>query len=423
MALIDAVPPALVADHQVFVEDDGLGVVAGIQVVVTQIVHHLERLLVRTALVARDVVHEVVGLRGVTLQRVDRDDVAARRVGELARARELGVDDAELDRLLERVERLLELTLVPEDVAELVPGVAEHLVVRRRVLGHLGVRLRGEVPLAGIALRLVEEQLTEREVRVRDVLRLRRLLDEVVVDRTRVFEVVRLLVLVREVVEDLVDLPVVRVLVDDERVVGDRLLARGLHHRVGLVRLRLLLAGRVGVRLLQLVALHLRLRLVAERGGLELDVRLCEAARELRAIGLVLRGRLEETLEALDLGDEEGALASLEAALALVARSLLDVRLAGLRLLILLLQLSGLGRGVEVRRGRLAALELLRSDATGAGVERLLRLLVDADVGCERLGPDRDGGTDEQELKETTRGAAPTPPLRCRASPVVIRDH
>jgi hypothetical protein len=86
------------------------------------------------------------------------------------------VDDAELDRLLERVERFLELALVPEDVAELVPGVAVDLVLRRRVLGDFGVRLRGEIPLAGVALGLVEEELAEREVRVRDVLRLRRLL-------------------------------------------------------------------------------------------------------------------------------------------------------------------------------------------------------------------------------------------------------
>ena len=56
----------------------------------------------------------------------------------------------------------------------------------------------------GIALRLVEEELAEREVRVGDVLRLRRLLDELVVDLARVLESLRLLVLVGEVVEHLV---------------------------------------------------------------------------------------------------------------------------------------------------------------------------------------------------------------------------
>ena len=78
-----------VARHEVAVERDGLGVVAGVEVVLTEVVHHVERLVVRTALVARDVVEEVVRGRRVALERVDGDDVTPRGVRELARARVL----------------------------------------------------------------------------------------------------------------------------------------------------------------------------------------------------------------------------------------------------------------------------------------------------------------------------------------------
>ncbi len=338
---------------------------------------------------------EVVGLRGVALQRVDRDDVTTRAVGELRGSRELRVDDAELDGLLEGVERLVELALVPEDVRELVPGVAVDLVVRRRVLDDLGVRLRGEIPLRGIALRFVEEQFAEREVCVGNVLRVRTLLDEVVVDLARLREVARLLVLVREVVQNLVELAIGRVVVDDERVVLDRLLPRGLHHRVGLVGLRLLLAGLRGVRLLEAVALDLRFRLVAEGGGFELYVRFCETTRELRAVGRVLLRGLEEALDALDLGDEQRALARLKAALALVTRGVLQRRVARLRLLIALLQIRGRRSRMEVHLRSLAVLadvELFRSVAA-ARIERGLRLVVDADL--RRVGEGRDA-TNEQ---------------------------
>ena len=199
----------------------------GVEVVVPEVIHHLERLLVRAAGVARDVVQEVVRLTGVAFERVDRDDVASRAVGELRGAGERVVDDAELDRLLEVAERLVELALVPVDVRALVVAVALNLVVRRRVLDDFAVRLRGEIPLARIALRFVEEELTEREIRIRDELRVGSRLDEIVVDRARVLEVARLLVLVREVVEDLVERAVRRVVVDDQRVVLDRLLATG----------------------------------------------------------------------------------------------------------------------------------------------------------------------------------------------------
>src|ERR1035437_6731567 len=49
-----------------------------------------------------------------------RSEVATRAVGQLRGARVLGEVGAEVDGLLEGVERLLELTLVPEDVRELV---------------------------------------------------------------------------------------------------------------------------------------------------------------------------------------------------------------------------------------------------------------------------------------------------------------
>src|ERR1035438_2723297 len=102
-------------------------------------------------------------------------------------------------------ERLLRTALVPEDVRELVPGVAVDLVVGRRLGDDLLVRLLRRLPLRRVTLGLVEEELPGREVRVRDVLGVRRLRDEVEVDAARVGRIARLLELVREVVVDLVE--------------------------------------------------------------------------------------------------------------------------------------------------------------------------------------------------------------------------
>ena len=53
---------AAVADHEVLVERDRLGIVTGVQVVLAQVVHHLERLVVRPRRVAAEVLEEVVGV-------------------------------------------------------------------------------------------------------------------------------------------------------------------------------------------------------------------------------------------------------------------------------------------------------------------------------------------------------------------------
>lgn len=203
VALIDAVLRPAIPGHQVRVERDALRIVTGVEVVLAEIVHHLERLVVAPR-VAAERLQEVVRLLRVARERVDRDDVAARRDGELLGVGQLLVLRAVLDRLLELAHRSDEVALVPGDVAELVVRVAPDLVVRRRVLGDLVVRLLRERPLRRVTLRLVEEELPEGQVRVRNVLRLRPALDELEVDLASLLELGRLLVLVREVVEHLV---------------------------------------------------------------------------------------------------------------------------------------------------------------------------------------------------------------------------
>src|SRR6185503_2191656 len=108
-------------------------------------------------------------------ERVDGNEIAARGDGELLRVGNRRELIAVVDRLFELVERARELTLVPVDVGELVVRVAVNLVVRRRVLGDFRIGSDGQIPLRRITLHFVEEELSEGEVGVGDVLRLRRL--------------------------------------------------------------------------------------------------------------------------------------------------------------------------------------------------------------------------------------------------------
>ncbi len=312
-------------------------------------------------------------------------------LGELLRVRELRERGPEVDRLLERVERVGKIALVPEDVRELVPGVAVHLVVGRRLRDDLLVRLLRRLPLRRVALRLVEEELSEREVRVRDVLRVRRLRDEVEVHAARVGRVARLLVLVREVVVDLVEPRVRRgrvlrergrrltgVVVDENRVVADGRLARLLHRRLARVRDRLLFLGFARVALLGGVTRHLGDRLLAEGRVLELDVVLCETAEELRSVGRRVVGRMEERLELLDLRDEQREGALLERALAGVAEAGEHRHVGGTDADLLVALLDVFHLRVERHRGRLAVGHGLDRRTLGADVEGLLGAVGDA---------------------------------------------
>ena len=90
-----------IADEEIFVERDGVGVVPGVDVVEPQVVHHLERLVVRPLRVARQVLEEVVRVAGAAALRVHWDDVAPRTVSELARIGQRRVRRPVIDDLLE----------------------------------------------------------------------------------------------------------------------------------------------------------------------------------------------------------------------------------------------------------------------------------------------------------------------------------
>ncbi len=369
-----------IANHEIAVERDRFRIVTGVEIVLTEIVHHVERLVVRARRVARNISEEVVRGRRIALQRVDRNHVTTRGVRELRGAGVLREVRSEVDRLLEGVERLVDLALVPENVRELVPSVAVDFRFLRRELDDFRVRLRGEIPFARIALRFIEEQLAECEVRVRDVLRVRFLLDEIVINASRVRQIVRLLVLVREVIEDLVEQSVVRIVVDDERVVVDDLLPRAQHDVIRLVGDRLLLPCGCGVRLLEIVALDFRLSLFAERGALELDVIFSETTCELNAIRRVRGRRSEKIFETRNLRDEQPLRARLQTTLSFVAR--LRLRRHRRRLLLIaFFQIGRRRRGVKIHGRRFAVLR----DVEGGGpfvfarLKRRLGCVADAD--------------------------------------------
>ena len=167
LCLVEAVVVALVALDQVLVEDDRLRVMTGIDQVLSQILHHREGLVAVDPLVARQRTEERVGFLRAALEGVHRDDVAACAVGQPRGVRQLRVLHAELDDLLEVLDRLAVLAHVPFDVGDLVGGVAPKFVVWRWVLEHLLVEVGGDRPLAGVTLGFVEEQLAKREVGVR----------------------------------------------------------------------------------------------------------------------------------------------------------------------------------------------------------------------------------------------------------------
>ena len=396
VALVHAVLRPAIAVHQVLIERDALGVVAGVEVVLPEIVHHLERLLGAASGVARERLEEVVGALGIAGEGVDRDDVATRGDGELLGVGQRGVLHAVLDRLLELAHGAGEVALVPVDVSELVVRVAPDLVLGRGVLDDLAVGLLGERPLARIALRLVEEQLAEGEVGVGDELRLGPALDQLQVDLAGVVEIGSLLVLVGEVIEHLVRaaralgrvlrvgvLAPLRVLVLEARVVVDRGLARGDEELVGLLGLALELSD-VAALGLGLVGLHPVLGLVAERGGLELDVALGQAPHQRGPIRRAPGRGLEEALQALDLGDQELADLRREAVAPLVTLGGAHrrERVARLRLLITLLQVHAGGRRLEAHGGLLP--RRLRQAPAGTRRDRVLRLLRDASVRRRR---------------------------------------
>ena len=107
----------------------------------------------------------------------------------------------------ERPLRAVRFPLRPQRAAELELRVTVDRVLGRRVLEHLGVRLLGEPELRRIRPGLAEEQLAEREVRVRDWPRGGPVLDELEVRPARVVEVAQALGLQRGEVPRLVGQP------------------------------------------------------------------------------------------------------------------------------------------------------------------------------------------------------------------------
>ena len=437
VTLIHAGLRAAIAVLQVGVEDDALGVVAGVEVALPEIVHELERLLGVHAAVTGERLDEVVGALRIAREGVDRDDVAAGRGGELLGVRQRRVLRAVVDRFLQLAHRAREVALVPVDVAELVVGVAPHLVLGRRVLDDLGVRLLGEGPLGRITLRFVEEELAEREVRVGDELGVGPALDELEVDLAGLVEVERLLVLVREVVQHLVGaagalrrvrrvvvLAPLRVLILEVRVVLDRRLPRSAEDLVGLASLGREARGLRRVLLLGLVGLHAALGLVAERRRLELDVALREAAHQLRPIRRVLRRRGVEALETLNFGHQELARPRGQPVAALVALRRVHRRggVARLELQVPLLE-------VDRRRRRLEAdLRLLAGGrfelAPRTGRQRFFRSRRNAHVGCRRrsrhhhgAGGHRQGARGPAECAQQDR----VPMLRLHTQPFTLK--
>jgi hypothetical protein len=227
-------------------------------------------------------------------------------------------------------------------------------------------------------LRLLEEELAERQVGVRDERRLRRLLDQLEVNLASILQVATLLVLVREVVQHLVELRVVRVVVLHHRVVDDRFFASGLHDLLRLNGVGLELADTAGVLLGRVLRLNVGGDLVALRRALELDVRFSQAPRELRPIRALLGGALVQALQALDFGDEQRAGASLQTILAGVALGVLLelVRVDGLDVVLALLHLAGRRRALERDGSLLLGVEL--GGTTGASAEGGLRFFADA---------------------------------------------
>ena len=222
---------------------------------------------------------------------------------------------------------------VPKHVRDFVPRVTEDLVVRRWLLDDLFVGLLRRRPLRRVALRFIEEELSECQVRIGNIRRRRRVLNEVEIDAPRVREIARLLVLVGEVVVDLIELRVrgrrilrehrrraAVVLLRDRLVVLDGRAPRDEHRVVARVHDRLLLAGFGGVLRLELVALHFRFGLLLPRRVLELDPILRESPQVLDAV-LVARiaQALVELLEAGDLANEKLESTLLEPRSAIVA--------------------------------------------------------------------------------------------------------
>jgi hypothetical protein len=173
----------------------------------------------------------------------------------------------------------------------------------------------------------------------------------------------------------------------------------------GLVRDRLLLTRSHRVRLLQVVALDLGARLLAEGRALELDVVLCETARELHAVRRVRRRRLEEILQTLNFRDEQALRARRQTTLSLVARLRLGRRVRSF-LLLALLEIRRRRRRVEVHLGRLA----VRADVECRGAfvlarrQRRLRGVRDADAALRVRSArrqERDAGRDEDRTENT----------------------
>ena len=78
VALVHAGLGAAIPVLEIGVEDDAFLVVAGVQVALAEIVHHLERLLAVHPGVARERLDEVVSALRIAREGVDRDDVATR---------------------------------------------------------------------------------------------------------------------------------------------------------------------------------------------------------------------------------------------------------------------------------------------------------------------------------------------------------
>ena len=412
---------------------------AGVEVALPEIVHELERLLGVHAGVTGERLDEVVGALRIAREGVDRDDVAPSRGGKLLGVRQRRVLRAVVDRLLQLAHRAREVALVPVHVAELVVGVAPHLVLGRRVLDDLGVRLLGEGPLGRITLRFVEEELAEREVRVGDELGVGPALDELEVDLAGLIEVQRLLVLVGEVVQHLVGatgalrrvrcvvvLAPLRVLIFEVRVVLDRRLPRGAEDLVGLAGLGREARGLRRVLLLGLVGLHAVLGLVAERRRLELDVALREAPHQLGPIRGVLWRRRVKALETLNFGHEQLPGSGGQPVAPLIALSGVHRRrrVARLELQIPLLEVDRRRRGLEADLRLLAGGRLELASRTGR--QRFFCRRRDAHVGC-RCRPRRHHGAGGH--RQGARGPAEcaqqdrVPMLRLHTQPFTLKTE
>ena len=334
--------------HEPVIDLDRLGPVTGVVVELGQALEHLERLIV----VGRVSSEELERASGCAHPRVRQHQLPPRLPREVGRVTRVGVLLGELDRAHELRQRAAEVLEVVERPRLLVERVAVDRVPVGWDLGDLRVELlrRAHVSLAEVVL-------GERQVGVRNEAGLREALDQAVVDLTRPLELPHLLEAEGQREEDLVHVPVVRVVADEARVGADRLLPEVLELLLHLPLTLLQLADLR--RVLRLARLEDRL---IHRAGLgvvvllQLELRLGEPEQVVGAARVAGAGAADETLEHGHLTLEEVERPGLDPiAVAAGGRVDLDRRAghaAALRLLFAALRLPEVRRDLAVDAGR-----------------------------------------------------------------------